>query len=230
MVVTRRYLIWIFGLALLLHFIFIYLKMNELRILSKLLLIPFLIIYFLSACKRKINPLVLFGLIFSFIGDLFLTRSGELFFLLGMFAFMGTHIGNSLFFLQLQKKSKGKREGMVLAGVLLVIVSSVIFFVLQPYLGGFQWPILFYMLVISIMAVLATGTARDAVIMDIAANCIIPGAILFVLSDSILAINKFLLHEPMADIPVMLTYGAAQYFLVKGFVKIHRIKIELTAQ
>ena len=44
----------------------------------------------------------------------------------------------------------------------------------------------------------------------------ITGAVLFVLSDSILAINLFILKQEMVGLAVMATYAAAQYFLVKG--------------
>jgi uncharacterized membrane protein YhhN len=42
------------------------------------------------------------------------------------------------------------------------------------------------------------------------------GALLFVISDSTLAINKFYKPFEMAGVIIMLTYGAAQFFIVKG--------------
>jgi uncharacterized membrane protein YhhN len=45
------------------------------------------------------------------------------------------------------------------------------------------------------------------------------GAALFVLSDSLLAINKFYQPFAFAGILIMLTYCAAQYFIVTGFIK-----------
>ena len=47
------------------------------------------------------------------------------------------------------------------------------------------------------------------------------GALMFVLSDSLLAINKFLEPLPYAGISIMLTYCAAQYFIVTGFIIQH---------
>ena len=45
------------------------------------------------------------------------------------------------------------------------------------------------------------------------------GAFLFVVSDSLLAINKFYQSFEMAGIIIMLTYGLAQLFIVHGAVK-----------
>jgi uncharacterized membrane protein YhhN len=42
------------------------------------------------------------------------------------------------------------------------------------------------------------------------------GALLFVISDSILAINKFYQSFEMANILIMLSYGFAQFYIVKG--------------
>jgi len=44
------------------------------------------------------------------------------------------------------------------------------------------------------------------------------GAIFFVLSDSLLAINKFYQTFSMAGVGIMLTYCLAQYFIVRGCV------------
>ena len=228
MAIIKRYGVLLFVLLLILHCVFIYWEMGSLRTLSKILLIPILLLYlFANKPKKETNtePLVYAGLIFSFLGDLILTRSGELFFLLGMLAFIGTHVCNSIFFYRLQKNTVQRGKGRWLAILVLAVISAIVFFVLQPYLGSFQWPILFYMCIISCMAVLATGTFDNPSTKKIATNCFVPGAFLFVLSDALLAMNKFLWHKTVADVFVMLTYGAAQYFLVKGF-KWHADKTE----
>ena len=45
------------------------------------------------------------------------------------------------------------------------------------------------------------------------------GALLFVISDSVLAINKFYQSFEMAGIVVMITYGLAQFFITEGAVR-----------
>jgi uncharacterized membrane protein YhhN len=48
---------------------------------------------------------------------------------------------------------------------------------------------------------------------------LISGAICFVISDSLLAINKFYTPFAGAGFFIMLTYCLAQYFILNGFIK-----------
>jgi uncharacterized membrane protein YhhN len=168
---------------------------------------------------------VVCALLFSFAGDLLLTRSGEMFFLLGMLAFIGTHVCNSIRFLQLQDLGGKNGNAVIAAIIILGVLSGIVFKVLQPNLGSFKWPILVYMCIISIMSIIATRIVNNPSAKAIAISCFIPGAALFVISDATLAVNKFLWHEPLVDMAVMLTYGTAQYCLVSGFAKVSWIKI-----
>jgi uncharacterized membrane protein YhhN len=45
------------------------------------------------------------------------------------------------------------------------------------------------------------------------------GAISFMLSDSLLAINKFMQPLPLAGLAIMFTYILAQYLIVEGVVR-----------
>ncbi|HRF25670.1 MAG TPA: lysoplasmalogenase family protein, partial [Chitinophagaceae bacterium] len=51
-----------------------------------------------------------------------------------------------------------------------------------------------------------------------AAKWLLTGAILFVISDSVLAINKFYYPFEYRGVLIMLTYGMAQWFIVKGAI------------
>ncbi len=222
MLLVKKYGIGIFALLLLANCLFIYLDMNELRTVSKILLVPVLLIY-LAANRRKEtgpSPLVYLALVFAFLGDVLLSRPGETFFLFGMLAFIGTHICNTIFFIRLNKKDFRIGKEMIVALFLLALFSAIVFTEIKPNLGKFEIPILVYMFIISLMTVAATSTIQHPSLKKIATGCFIPGAVLFVVSDATLAMNKFLWHESMMDIVVMLTYGAAQYFLVRGYRRI----------
>ena len=214
--------ILIFWVILLLHCVFIYSGLNDLRFITKLLLLPVLVVYLWAATKHNggsISSLVYFGLLFSFLGDLILTQPGETFFLSGMLAFIGTHICNSIIFYKMHRVTIKGVRAVLLATVILFLITISVLIILNPYLGQFQLPILVYMIIISSMAILATNTVNASLLKGIALQCFIPGASLFVFSDGILAMNKFLYHQPMLDMVVMLTYGAAQYFLISGFIR-----------
>lgn len=213
----------VFLLVLFIHCICIYFGWEMFRMLTKFLLLPLLFAWLLvntaGHSRRAILP-AFAGLIFSFLGDVLLARVGELFFLLGMLAFIGTHISYLIYFFRLNPLRLNRIKPVSVAGMLLLVVTVVVFCILNPYLGDFKMPILVYMVIISSMALSAVNTVTNPLLQRIGWSYFIPGAGLFVLSDAILAINKFQLHQPLLDIAVMLTYGAAQYFLVCGFIKI----------
>ncbi|MCW3087430.1 MAG: lysoplasmalogenase [Sediminibacterium sp.] len=218
MQLIKKHGIALFLLVLAIHCLCIYGEWALPRIFTKLLLVP-LLMACLWTNTRHTSTAALAGLGFSFAGDLLLARSGESFFLLGMLAFMGTHISNSLYFIR-QKKIETSRPGaMLLAAGILTVVIFLVLRQLGSSLGNFKAPILVYMIVISAMAILAANTITSFSLRAIAIACFIPGAALFVLSDALLAMNKFLYHQPLLDIAVMLTYGGAQYFLVAGFIR-----------
>ena len=103
----RQYGIPAFLLLLIIHCACIYFEWGMARVVTKLLLVPTLLLYlYASLPKGKIKPspvLVFIALFFSFLGDLFLTQEGTMFFLLGMVGFIVTHICNSIFFFKLQR-------------------------------------------------------------------------------------------------------------------------------
>ena len=75
-------------------------------------------------------------------------------------------------------------------------------------------PVLVYGIVISFMFMLAMHMLF--IKKRIAGKWMVIGALLFVISDSILAINKFYQSFEMAGILIMVTYGLAQFFIVEG--------------
>ena len=76
-------------------------------------------------------------------------------------------------------------------------------------------PIIIYMITITIMAISASErkTNPDSY------RLILLGAILFVLSDTLIAIDKFVVPVPFQTFLIMGTYVLAQYLICVGFLK-----------
>ena len=91
-------------------------------------------------------------------------------------------------------------------------------YLLLPSLGTLKIPVIVYSMVISGM--LAMSIYVDSIVDSKSSKWIMAGAICFVLSDSILAINKFLTPIPQAAVAIMSTYLFAQFALVKGFLSL----------
>ncbi len=98
---------------------------------------------------------------------------------------------------------------IILAGTGLVVV-------LLPHLGELKIPVMIYALVITIMVLQALFrfgfTSKKSFLL------IFVGALFFMISDSALAINKFMNPLPMASLLIMVTYITAQYLIVEGAI------------
>ena len=90
-------------------------------------------------------------------------------------------------------------------------------YLLWPHLGGMKIPVLIYGITISVM--LSAAFWQYQKLETRTALYFIVGAIFFVLSDSLLALNKFKTNFALADISIMSTYILAQLFIVLGAIK-----------
>ncbi|HKZ66601.1 MAG TPA: lysoplasmalogenase [Chitinophagaceae bacterium] len=87
---------------------------------------------------------------------------------------------------------------------------------LSSRLGDMKFPVRIYGIVISFMVMLAMhmsfiGNKKAGWLMLL-------GALLFVISDSVLAVNKFYQAFKMGGIVIMFTYGLAQLFIIQGAI------------
>lgn len=203
------------------HCLAIVMGWSELRFYSKLMLVPMLLLLlglFKGFSFQKQSWLPWVGLLGAFAGDWLLALPGETYFLFGMLGFMTTHVCNSLYFLQLQPLKPGKLQPVLMALGILIITCSFVVFQIKDQLGPMLLPIMAYMGLISLMTILAANLAASETLHYLALKYFIPGASFFVLSDGLLALNKFLWHRHDLEIPVMITYGLAILLLTLGFI------------
>jgi len=170
------------------------------RFITKTLLIPILI-YFYKVNVKSVNKLFIAGLVMSFFGDLFLLISGG--FIAGLSSFLVAHI---LYILTFRKIFHRKNTAAIL--IISIYILGLVGF-LFPHLGTMKIPVILYALTIAGMMYMAISTTKKDLII---------GAFLFVISDSILALNIFYEHSTISSLSVMFTYVLAQYFLVRGMI------------
>jgi uncharacterized membrane protein YhhN len=99
--------------------------------------------------------------------------------------------------------------------------------VLAPSAAGMAIPIAAYASVIGLMLITAIA-AYDARKTP-SGKIFVAGAILFLVSDSILGISRFAMPIPFSHSLVMITYGAAQVLLVHGIAATLNAKTEHAA-
>ena len=191
---------------------------NEtIRYASKTLLMPMLVARFVTDTKSSALSLkkwVILALVFSWMGDILLMFESlnSNYFIFGLIAFLIAHVFYIVLFDQIRVKEKFKQSLLPLLPI--AIYYFLLISLLQPNLGGMQKPVSIYGLVISVMLSFAADLwrLRDKTVSFL----IIFGALLFITSDSLLAINKFHKQFEYAGIAVMLTYGIAQLLITLG--------------
>lgn len=174
---------------------------HELRFFTKPLLVPVIAAIYLSTKGQKtpINPFFFAGLIFSFLGDTLLLFQWA--FLPGLGSFLLAHVLYIISFIRLKTAN---RYGYL--PFILVYLGFLLYF-LHPYLHEMEVPVIVYGITISTMAYFSLCTQNKWLIL---------GAVLFVVSDSLLAFNLFVSYTAIMEQVVMATYVAAQFFLVRG--------------
>lgn len=196
---------------------------STLQFITKILLLPTLMLFLAVQQYAQDAPkgkwLVLFAMFGSFLGDVLL--SFDHLFIIGMVAFMSTHVFNILMFLKINKFSQTKSNKFKVIAFLLGSFCWFIYFQLKDAMGGLIYPVLVYMILIcaaALMAIHAGGNSKGTLISKL---FWFPGMLFFISSDAVLAFNKFdwSIHHPIKNIGLitMLTYGIAQLLLAKGY-------------
>lgn len=211
----------------LVYLILLLLGYQSFDLFLKPLLIPLLGfgVYFYR--KFPSRNILLTALLFSWIGDVILLFAdiAEIYFIIGLVSFLIAHIAYCVLF---NKQNTGEIH---INKVLFAIGSLVIAFyliamvmILMPNLGDLKIPVIIYASVISTMLLFAFN--GYLIWKKKGALYIFLGATVFVISDSILAMNKF--HAPIQQSAffIMLTYLVAQYLIVYGVLKMNPKKLE----
>ena len=217
---SKRYRVIIFFIILIADLAAVQTEYKMAEYFFKPLIVTWLMAWFalqLRYAQSKLKKWIIFALFFSWLGDVLLMfhQEDSLFFLLGLSSFLIAHIFYILFFHFVRIKEMVKSRWYLM--LIVAIYYAIIIAVLSPYLGDMKLPVRIYAIVISFMFLLAvhmlfiknktTGLWMTA------------GALLFVISDSLLAINKFYQPFEMAGFFVMSTYGLAQLFLTEGAIR-----------
>jgi uncharacterized membrane protein YhhN len=222
--------IWkiLFAIACVVQLLALLLHIPVLMFASKPLMMPALALWLASETKtnRYVSGAWLSGLVCSTIGDvllMFTNGSGEIFFVLGLAAFLMGHLFYISAMWRILKGKKGfLRQQPVWALVPLAYLAFLLGILWPGVPEGLRIPVAAYGIVITSMAlsVLQLRTHISAAVFRI----MILGALLFVLSDSLLALDKFA-GVPAVPLAIMATYIFGQALLALGVMRLLNEKI-----
>jgi len=217
--------------SLLLHLVFAIIVLVELtgrfvdninlEYLVKPLIMIWVAVYFILFKKKKAFAVpVLLAFFFSWLGDNFLMFSGrnELFFFAGVGGFFCAQITYIYIFSRYSDKGgKGYLQKNPLLAFVFLAYLAAILFLLFPGLEGMMKPIIIVyalsLIGMSMMALNRMGrVGRRSYLL------VFTGSILFLLSDSMIALDKFYSEFWLAGFWIMITYIAAQYLIMRGLI------------
>jgi len=153
----------------------------------------------------KLSPWITAALAFSALGDAF---GAAHVFLAQMGAFACAHVCYIVFFCYQEKKVEAMQRRMTRIFLALLYGGLIITYLL-PYVpaGVLTAGVTIYCYLILVMLLMALRAKN---------HWFAIGALLFVFSDSILAINKFAIDIPYATWFIMVSYYAGQYLLFRA--------------
>jgi len=181
--------------------------------------------YFLLNAKhidKKIVQLAVFAFAFSWVGDVLLIFGEKqfIFFVLGLASFLVAQLGYIFLFrrtitLSGKKPFLKKKPYLLIAYIAFgLVVYTILYNQLDAVLRMAVFVYMVALLGMSSMALNRFGNGHP-----ISFSYIFIGSLLFVLSDTLIAINKFLVPIPYEGVLIMTTYICAQYLIMRGLLK-----------
>jgi uncharacterized membrane protein YhhN len=187
-------------------------------IFKPLIMISLGFYYYTASPEEERSRLVLGAIVFALAGDVLLMLPDK--FIPGLIAFLVCH----LFYIFAYRQYRGEERGDALKGVHrmrlavpVILGGSGLAIILYPVLGAMKIPVMIYAIVITSMVLAALFRIGKTTTSSF--WMVFLGALLFMLSDSIIAINKFLSPISMAGFWIMLTYMTAQFLIIRGLLK-----------
>jgi uncharacterized membrane protein YhhN len=217
----KRYWIGVFLAVLAADSIVLAIPDTGVHVFLKILLMPLLMAGLIRE-KKNANEnnwrVILAGLIMAWAGDtaLLFSTNNSLFFIIGLVCFLGTHLAYIIYFFRYNRWSRKWIYEHPVLSFIVVLYSVLLLGFLLPSLHQLMLPVAVYTLVITIMLLQALSATPF-----LPANCnrlFVPGAIFFVISDSMLAWDKFSHPFPFANSLIIATYGIGQLLIVLGAI------------
>ena len=148
-----------------------------------------------------------------------LTQQNEILFMIGLVCFLITHVLYfAVFCLAPGRNYAVKRISLFLLPV--IMYGAGLLYYLMDDLGDMRIPVIVYTVVL--LAMLAAAISRYKKVSSASYYLVLMGAVLFVLSDSLLAVNKFSHPLKGSSALIMSTYITGQFLIVIGYIKQYR--------
>jgi uncharacterized membrane protein YhhN len=184
----------------------------EIEMIAKPLIITSLVVVYLLSVSKP-NFLYVSALLFSFWGDVLLLFQDQ-FFVYGLASFLFAHI---LLITVSSKFLKKTAIAKILThSIPFLLILMLLLYTVYPTLEDLLIPVIVYGIVISVFGIVtfivySNERSKENLLLFV-------GAITFILSDSVLAINKFYESTELLEDTIMVTYIIAQYLICRAMI------------
>jgi len=211
----------LFGLIVIIELLGRLLDIIRMEYFAKPLVMIWIAVYFLLyARKAAFTVSVLLAFFFSWLGDNFLMFSdrNEMFFYAGVGAFFCAQLAYIITFIRYgEKGGKGFLQKNPWITVFFLAYGAGILFLLFPGLDGMMKPVIaIYAISLIMMSMMALN--RSGRVGALSFRLVFLGSLFFLISDSMIALNKFHSALPQAGFLIMITYITAQYMIMRGLI------------
>ena len=154
------------------------------------------------------GKLLFVALLFCAAADIALELAEGKYFVAGLGLFLVAHI---FFIITFSRDFRFQTAKMPII-VLFIVYSGMMAFIMTPSLKEMAIPVYVYMTALTLVGIFATLRAAKN-------DFTLYGAIAFIVSDSVLAVNKFMMPVAGANFIIMITYYLSLFLIVYGFLK-----------
>lgn len=180
----------------------------EFHMVSKAMIMATLIGFYVVEAKPQ-NHIFLTGFIFALLGDVFLLFKNDDFFVIGLSCFLIMQICYASVF---NRKRRVPRNKDYFVPGALILFGIIMIAYLWKDIEGMRVGISLYSIAIITMAI--TGYLRHPRLRGY--STVLLGIVLFIISDALIAIDRFSSNLVYGSIAIMITYMLAQYFIITG--------------
>ncbi|MGQ3679565.1 lysoplasmalogenase [Tenacibaculum discolor] len=180
-------------------------------IFKPLLMTSLAVVYLVSV--KKPSFWLLSALFFSFWGDVFLLDKAN-FFVFGLASFLVAHVVYIKITTSFLYKDSAVR--ILTSAIPFVLLFVGLLGLIYNSLGDMLLPVIVYGVAISTFGTAALLNYRQQ--KTTANTWLLLGAILFIASDSLIALNNFYMPKPLFNIAIIVLYIVSQYLIVKAII------------
>lgn len=202
----KKILFVVFIVAGLLFCLSVFLENQILSAITKP--IPVLVLLLLTKPNTPYNKFIFIGFVFSVFGDIFLLQIIDQF-IFGLAFFLIAHIFYIFAFVKKDNSFKS------ISALPFYLIAGVLIYIFYPYLGEMLVPVIVYILVIVTMVWRSYIQRKHN---EYAVYAFI-GATIFAVSDTNIAITRFIQDYSYSLAVTIILYWTAQYFIYKSTIK-----------